>query len=604
MQKMPDVPENLLVGRRAIDGLAGIDLLEDWQWNSDQSSWVLKCALTIDSDHPHVPSETTWYVIVDPIYPEGDIEFYPSKIGGITTTFQHQNNNSEGPPDLPWRTGNICLHSEFHHIGQFSITDEPLDDPHLRFKWRFERALAWLMAAAKDELVKPGDPFELPHVPISPKFDKTILFVENSASFTAWSKVDAPMGFVDLVTLNQQPQVIFPIFFMSMAGKELFRPHWGKCISDNGSRSFQGLWLLLKEPPVLPVWHIPKNWKELKTVLKNQGISIAECIKPFKQQLKRNSVIFLVGFPIMERIGVAFSQIHWLAIQLPTSATRDKKKNKKTNYVKQYDKSYLKDDIDVPWLDTENCHYSRVSVRGKLHREVVENEILLIGLGAIGSVIGEQLARAGHLKIALMDQDIVAAGNMVRHTLGLESVTQKKSKAIHDKLMLISPHLNVDVINESFPPKKVENIEAVKKYPIVIDCTADRELRHQLGAFDWGQDKLFITIALGFKAKRLYFFSAVDKSFPVKTFNDLIRAWLEKEKPEYIDDGFPREGIGCWHPLFPARVDDIWMLSSAAIKQLEQTILSPPVTPQLVIFEQVIENGNFVGIKKVLNEQN
>jgi len=184
--------------------------------------------------------------------------------------------------------------------------------------------------------------------------------------------------------------------------------------------------------------------------------------------------------------------------------------------------------------------------------------------------------------------------------LGLESVTRKKAIAIHEKLILISPHLDVDVIDESFPPKKEENIEAVKKYPIIIDCTADRNLRHQLGAFDWEQDKLFITITLGFKAKRLYFFSAVDESFPVKTFNDLIQGWLEKEKPEYIDDGFPREGIGCWHPIFPARVDDVWILSSAAIKQLEQTILSPPETPQLVVFEQVFENEEFVGLNKIV----
>jgi hypothetical protein len=45
------------------------------------------------------------------------------------------------------------------------------------------------------------------------------------------------------------------------------------------------------------------------------------------------------------------------------------------------------------------------------------------------------------------------------------------------------------------------------------------------------------------------------------------------------------------------------MLTSAAIKQLEQTILSPPETPQIVVFEQVVENGEFVGIKKILNEQ-
>jgi len=603
MPKMFEVPENLLMGRRAVDGLAGVDLLEDWQWNSWQSSWFLKCALTINSDHRHVPPKSIWYIVADPIYPEGDIEFFPSKIGGITTTFQHQSNNNEGSPDLPWRNGNICLHSELHRVGQLNITDEPLDNPHLRLKWRFERALVWLSAAAKDDLAKLGDPFELPHVPVSGRSDGTILFLEDSSSFALWDRLDIHKGFVELAAPNQESQVVFPISFTSMAGNELFRPRWGKCVSGKERLSFQGFWFLLQQPPILPVWHIPNNWKELKAVLTEHGISIAECLKPIKRQLKRESVIFLIGFPITDQIGNAFSQIHWMAIQLPSSAAPKKKKTTKAKYVDHYEKNYMPDNGDVPWLTSDNCHYSRVSVRGRLSEAVVENEILVIGLGAIGSMVVEQLSRAGQSKIALMDQDIFAAGNMVRHTLGLESVAKRKSHAICNRLLSISPHLHVDVIDESFPPKKESSIEAIRKYPVIIDCTADRKVRRELMGFNWADDKLFITIALGFKAQRLYFFSAVEDAFPFEVFDDLIRPWIEKEKPEYVDSGFPREGIGCWHPIFPARVDDIWMLTSAAIKQLEKTILSPPERPQLTIFKQLIENGDFIGINKLVNVQ-
>ncbi|MBL0240398.1 MAG: hypothetical protein IPQ00_07480 [Chloracidobacterium sp.] len=34
----------------------------------------------------------------------------------------------------------------------------------------------------------------------------------------------------------------------------------------------------------------------------------------------------------------------------------------------------------------------------------------------------------------------------------------------------------------------------------------------------------------------------------------------------------PREGVGCWHPVFPARADDIWMWGSIAIKVLLQSL--------------------------------
>lgn len=601
MVHIRDIPEGLLFGRRAIDGLEGIDVLEDWFWNDNRNSWVLKCAITIESSDLYIPKRTVWYIVADSSYPEGEIVFYPAKNDGIKTTFQHQSHNSEGPPELPWRKGDICLHSVFHHVGQFEITDEPLSDPNRRLKWRFERVQAWLLAAAQNELVKPGDTYELPHVPLSPVSNKTVLFNENKESFSQWKRSAYDIGYVELIELRQQPQAILPISFESLAGQKVFSPSWGKYLTEKEHRSFKGLWLLLKETPVLPVWHMPKTWGELKAVFHNQKIDLNEFLKPIKKQLKRNTILFLIGFPIMERIADPPCQINWLAIELPSAATQKKKKGIKKNFLKQYSSLLLSGDDDITWLNTENCHYSQVSVRGKFNEDVIKNAVLLIGLGAIGSLIGEQLARGGFLKLALMDQDIVAAGNLVRHTLGLESVTKRKSKALYDRLVLVSPHIDVDVVDENFPPNKKKNSENIQKYPIVVDCTANRNVRHELGNFNWTQDKLFITIALGYKAKRLYLFSAIGSSFPDQTFDNMIKGWLELERPEYIDDGFPREGIGCWHPVFPARVDDIWMLSSAAIKELEQTILDPPKTPQLVIFEQAYKNGDFVGIKKEIS---
>jgi hypothetical protein len=43
------------------------------------------------------------------------------------------------------------------------------------------------------------------------------------------------------------------------------------------------------------------------------------------------------------------------------------------------------------------------------------------------------------------------------------------------------------------------------------------------------------------------------------------------------------------------------MLSSAAIKQLEKTIIDIPKIPQLVVFEQIYENGDFIGLKKQIS---
>jgi hypothetical protein len=58
------------------------------------------------------------------------------------------------------------------------------------------------------------------------------------------------------------------------------------------------------------------------------------------------------------------------------------------------------------------------------------------------------------------------------------------------------------------------------------------------------------------------------------------------------------EGIGCWHPVFPARIDDIWMLASAGIKWIESQMESSVNDIELVVFEQIRENGKFEGLRK------
>jgi hypothetical protein len=60
----------------------------------------------------------------------------------------------------------------------------------------------------------------------------------------------------------------------------------------------------------------------------------------------------------------------------------------------------------------------------------------------------------------------------------------------------------------------------------------------------------------------------------------------------------PREGAGCWHPLFPARIDDLWLMAAAAVKVLESTVTEPPTEPLLAIFERFEEDGVFAGIRR------
>jgi len=101
-------------------------------------------------------------------------------------------------------------------------------------------------------------------------------------------------------------------------------------------------------------------------------------------------------------------------------------------------------------------------------------------------------------------------------------------------------------------------------------------------------------------ARRLFCFAARETRFQNETFRRLVSPWLARDVDEHAREELPREGIGCWHPVFPARDDDVWMLAAVAVKQLERVALSPPSKPELVVFEQCQDDkGMFSGIRKV-----
>jgi hypothetical protein len=66
-----DVPsEELLAGRRALDGMGGVKLLNDWAWEERVGKWVLHCRLSPRvAENGPIPPQTDWHVLVDRAYP-------------------------------------------------------------------------------------------------------------------------------------------------------------------------------------------------------------------------------------------------------------------------------------------------------------------------------------------------------------------------------------------------------------------------------------------------------------------------------------------------------------------------------------------------------
>lgn len=97
--------------------------------------------------------------------------------------------------------------------------------------------------------------------------------------------------------------------------------------------------------------------------------------------------------------------------------------------------------------------------------------ILLVGLGGVGSFAAEFLVRAGIGNLTIIDGDTVDITNINRQLPALHSTIDKdKIEVISERILDISPNLNLIKINEFLLPERMEEILNSQKFDYVLDC--------------------------------------------------------------------------------------------------------------------------------------
>lgn len=601
--RLKDVSEDLKKGRRALDEISEVNILEDWQFDESLKKWYLKISIALGICGP-IPANSTWYVVVEDDYPKGTVKIYPD-VNGCDLTFEHQSNNGEIEKNGLWRKGSLCLDSQLKSLGKYNYESEPLDSD-FRIFWNVQRAIYWITDADADKLVKSGDPFELPQ--FNYKFPYFI-FSEDQDSFRHWSKVKNNFGIVELDLCKSK--ILFYYFakeFKTHKGKTIFNVNWGEYLSQRFKNPITAIWVMLDEVPVIKRWQAPNFFNELINACDNQGIELLKILKRIigsnSHTLRDgNSHLLLLGFPIPEKIGSENSTTHWQAIELPVLFKGDKKglvkgfRNPESFLWKRDIVNKLNKNEKLKWLESQNWSLEKITNRGRLPEKIRSMKILIIGVGTIGASVAELLVRSGVTNILLIDSDRVEIGNLSRHSLGYNQIGNYKSKATALHLNQINPHVKSKYITKDFEYSK-EFFEEINKSDIIIDCTGENSVLDTLEKFKFGNNKIFISISIGFAAIMLYLSLQQGNSFKSDEFYEKISPWIEKEIENFPDGDLPRDGTKCWSPIFPARYDDILLASSTAVKVIEDFICQDKQEMN-VVFKQESVDGDFVGYKKV-----
>lgn len=146
------------------------------------------------------------------------------------------------------------------------------------------------------------------------------------------------------------------------------------------------------------------------------------------------------------------------------------------------------------------------------------------------------------------------------------------------------------IIDSEGPHTSIE----IDHYDIIIDCTGEDRVLETFRSVEFGSPHCFISVSVGFGAKRLYINMQNNRVYNFDEFYRFISQYIMTDLKEVDENKLPRDGIGCWHPTFPARSDDIWMAASIAVKNIEKFISMGDSKQISLIYEQQ-ENDYYEG---------
>ena len=97
--------------------------------------------------------------------------------------------------------------------------------------------------------------------------------------------------------------------------------------------------------------------------------------------------------------------------------------------------------------------------------------ILIVGLGGVGSFAGEFIARAGVGRMTIVDGDVVDLTNINRQLPAThKTVGQSKAKLMSDRLLDINPEIQLTVLREFLQPERMDLVVSEGNFDFVVDC--------------------------------------------------------------------------------------------------------------------------------------
>lgn len=566
---MEDLSRVVELGQ-ALAGLDRVDVRGSFELYGGQWALPLDVHLGVAST-PFMPTTTSWYLVLTPKGERLDVAFYPARVGGISATFAHQDWNGDTWTDRPWRRGKPCLERRATCFHRSDWLGEPSDLLE-RALWKCRRLLVWVDAAAQGALMQPGDPLELPARPGRPS-SKVIGFRDAAASVNAWTGA-AHWGFVEFAPVDGAARARLAGRYLAPDARTVIAP--APALSATREASSSGIWIRLPDLPVSQPWQLPETWEELTQRLAALRVDLVDVVRRAglraRQQFsKRLPSTLMLGFPLAAQVGFPPSRMHWLATTIEfcgPKAKRDGFRPNERNH-QDWDAAVVTGPGALTWLNTEDWSSDQLRTRGAASAALQERRVLVIGAGALGSHVAASLTRMGVRNIGIIEGDDLGMGNLTRHALGVGDVGTNKARAVAAHCNGIALDGNVTAQASYFPPVDEAAAASIREFDVIIDCTANDDVLSAIAEFEWGGEKEFVSLSITWKGEGMLAFYASEAQFPAA---DALSRFQAAPKPTPEVDDAPIEGIGCWHPVFPASQAEVALWGASGVKFIERVV--------------------------------
>lgn len=119
-----------------------------------------------------------------------------------------------------------------------------------------------------------------------------------------------------------------------------------------------------------------------------------------------------------------------------------------------------------PWMGR-----TRLLLGDQKLEKLIDAHVLVTGLGGVGGICAEMIARAGVKRMTLVDGDVVEATNRNRQAPALISTDgMYKTEVMAQRLRDINPEIELNIITDFLKDDKIPTLLDSAKFDYAVDC--------------------------------------------------------------------------------------------------------------------------------------